>query len=321
MITVNNSLKGISTCLLGTAALIGGATAASAQAALAVVAPFTILGGTNVTCTGGAVIGEIGVAPGATVPYKNTNCAVAGEAPPATNVAAVQGEAVFIAAYDALEVAATSLVCTQLTGSLAGENLAPGDYCIDGSTKTGLLTLDGPPNAVWFFFSTGALTGTNFSVVMAGGGHPCDVYWVPGRAASLTTSSLLGNILAGDAADGSITLTGGSLTGRALATVAVTTTDTNVVGCEADTYSGGELYIPSVQVLGGSIYTNVVITVGSIISAGGGTLSAARDAYNPANNELTIAAIQLNGTVYTNAIITVGKLLSVGGSGGAAATP
>jgi hypothetical protein len=224
----------LSTSLLATAALIGGVSSASAQApALGAAAPFTILGGTAVTCTGGAVVGEVGIAPGITAAYTNTGCAVAGAVPPATNAAAVAAHADFITAYDALELRATSRACTDVAGNLATENLAPGDYCLDATAKTGVLTLTGPSTGVWTFFVAGALTGTNFSVVMAGGGQPCNVYWVPTVAATMTTSTLKGNILAGNTAGGSITLTGGALTGRILANVAVTTTGTSIVGCQA----------------------------------------------------------------------------------------
>jgi len=230
----------LSTCLLATAALIGGVSSASAQApALGAAAPFTILGGTAVTCTGGAVVGEVGISPGITAAYTNTGCAVAGATPPASNAAAAQAHADFITAYDELEVKAASRACTEVSGNLAGENLAPGDYCLDGVAKTGVLTLNGPSTAVWTFFVAGALTGTNFSVVMAGGGQPCNVYWVPSVAATMTTSTLKGNILAGNTAGGTITLTGGALTGRILANVAVTTTGTSLVGCQAAALPAG----------------------------------------------------------------------------------
>jgi Ice-binding-like len=226
--------KYLSTCLLATAALIGGISSASAQApALGAAANFAVLGGTAVTCTGGAVVGEVGISPGITAAYTNTGCAVKGTTPPASNAAAAQAHADFITAYDGLQVKAASRACTEVSGNLAGENLAPGDYCLDGVAKTGLLTLNGPSNGVWIFLVNGALTGTNFSVVMAGGGQPCNVYWAPSVAATMTTSTLKGNILAGNAAGGSITLTGGALTGRILAHVATTTTGTSVVGCQA----------------------------------------------------------------------------------------
>jgi len=50
-------------------------------------------------------------------------------------------------------------------------------YCTDAVAKTGVLTLDGPSTGVWIILVDGALTGTNFTVVMAGGGQPCNVYW------------------------------------------------------------------------------------------------------------------------------------------------
>jgi hypothetical protein len=82
----------------------------------------------------------------------------------------------------------------------------------------------------------------------------------------------------------------------------------------ADTYNGVDLIIPAVQVVGGAIYYDVTIAVGNIVSAGGGMPANVVDAYNPANKELTIAAVQVGSKVYTNAIVTVGKILSVTGS-------
>ncbi|HEY5291724.1 MAG TPA: ice-binding family protein, partial [Burkholderiales bacterium] len=81
---------------------------------------------------------------------------------------------------------------------------------------------------------TGALTGTNFSVVMAGSGQPCNVYWWVAEAVTMTTSGFQGTILAGAA----ITMTGlaGSTTpfnGDALAKAAVTLTDVTVTSCNA----------------------------------------------------------------------------------------
>ena len=234
MNALNNHQKYYSTCLLAAAALIGGISSASAQApALGAAAQFAVLGGKAVTCTGGAVVGDIGLSPGITAAYTNTGCAVAGATPPATNAAAVAARADFISAYDALELQATHRACTDVAGNLAAKNLAPGPYCLDATAKTGVLTLTGPSSAVWTFYASGALTGTNFSVVMAGGGQPCNVYWVPKVAATMTTSTLKGNFLAGNAVGGSITLTGGALTGRILANVAATTTGTSVVGCHA----------------------------------------------------------------------------------------
>jgi hypothetical protein len=138
----------------------------------------------------------------------------------------------FNSAYDAL----AAVQCgTVLTGTLADVTLTPGVYCFDAAAAlTGVLTLNGPANGIWIFkigtIETGALTGTNFfsSVVMAGGGQPCNVYWWVAEAATMTTSNFVGTILAGAA----ITITGGTFTGDALAKAAVTMTDTTLVGCE-----------------------------------------------------------------------------------------
>ena len=81
-----------------------------------------------------------------------------------------------------------------------------------------------------------ALTGTNFSVVMEGGGSPCNVYWWVAEAATLTTSNFQGTILAGAA----ITVTGGTFDGDAMAQAAVTLTGATITGCEATSGGGSK---------------------------------------------------------------------------------
>jgi hypothetical protein len=218
------------TFLLAAATLLAAAPAARAQVPLGAAAAFAILGGTNVTCTNGSVVTEdVGVSPGSAVPYTDTGCTITGATPPATDAAAALARPAFLSAYAAL--LAESTACIPMPGSLGGASLAPGVYCIDAVAKAGTLTLNGPSGGVWVFLVNGALTGTNFSVVMTGGGLPCNVFWAPSAAATMTTSAFKGNILAGDLVNGSITLTGGTLAGRALAAVAVTMTGTSVVGC------------------------------------------------------------------------------------------
>jgi hypothetical protein len=234
---MNNLQKSLSTCLLATAALLVGASSAWAQVPLGAASEFSVLGGTNVTCTAGAVIGDVGVSPGSAVPFTNTGCTIAGAMPPATNAAAALARTDFLSAY----AAARSMPCTQtLLSTITGPvTLPPGVYCTDAAlTGTGVLTLDGGgnANAVWVFkigtLATGALTGTNFSVVMAGRGQPCNVFWAPSAGVTMTTSALVGTVLAGNAIDGSITMTGGTVAGRALANVAVTMTGASVIGCD-----------------------------------------------------------------------------------------
>jgi hypothetical protein len=167
----------------------------------------------------------------------NTGCTLT----VATNTAATQAYADFLFAYSQFP----SIPCDQtLTGTLAGVTLSPGVYCFDAAAAlTGTLTLNGPADGVWIFKigtgGTGALAGTNFSVVMAGGaaGTTCpNVYWWVAQAATLTTSTFQGTILAG--AD--ITLTATTSHGDLLAggtgstttpTGAVTLTNANTTAC------------------------------------------------------------------------------------------
>jgi hypothetical protein len=172
-----------------------------------------------------------------------TGCAITGAvfAPVSTQVLND-----FNAAYDKY----AAIPCT---GSLNAAytntslTLAPGVYCSTAAvtfTNT-TLTLDGQgdANAVWIFKigtgGTGALTGTNFSVVLTNGGQPCNVDWWVAEAVTMTTSTFQGNILAGAA----ITMTGlaGGMTpytGNALAKAAVTLTDVAATGCQASGGSG-----------------------------------------------------------------------------------
>lgn len=226
---MNNIAKYLTNSMLGVAALLGGASPVWAQVPLGAAAGFSVLGGSAVTCTSGLVSGNTGLFPGSA--FTNTLCTFIGETPPANNAVAALARTDFLAAYAALRK--QSKECTVLPGNLADQNLAPGVYCLDSVAKTGNLTLNGPVNGEWTFLVNGALTGTNFSVAMAGGGKPCNVFWATNAGVTMTTSSLKGNILAGDAIDGSITLTGGNLVGSVLANVAMTITGTSIISCGA----------------------------------------------------------------------------------------
>ena len=184
---------------------------------------FAVLGGTNVTCTAGVVTGDIGVSPGSAVPFTNTGCVITGDTPPATNRAAARARADFLSAYDdarALPCPSGNVLLSTITGPVT---LLPGVYCTGAAlTGAGKLTLDaqGDPDAVWVFqigtAATGALTGTNFNVLMSNGGLASNVWWVAGSA-TMTDSTFVGSMLAG----GTITVTRGSFHGDAWATAAV----------------------------------------------------------------------------------------------------
>jgi hypothetical protein len=214
-----------------TAALLSAAPFHSAYAAaapaLGTSATYAILAGPSVTLTDSTVTGDVGSGlPFSTV--TQTNSAVTGivHQGDASSIAAYNA---FLGSYDAL---ATEPCNVTLTGTLAGQVLAPNVYCFDAAaTLTGQLTLDGPANGVWIFkvgnLGTGALTGTNFSVVMAGGGQACNVYWWVAEAVTMTTSNFQGSILAGLDS----TFTGGSLIGRDLTKGASTLTGAAFSSC------------------------------------------------------------------------------------------
>ena len=211
----------------------GAASFASAQPA----PQFAVLAGAAVTCTVSSVQGNVGLAnPGM---ITNTSCAITGSVEEGTG-AAQAAYASFLGEYASLR---TAPPCDFHNVPLGGAVLSPGVYCYDAAvTVTGsTLTLVGSATDTWIFrigtLGTGALTGTNFNVIMTGGAT-CnnDVLWWTAQAATLTDSSFIGSIYAG--AD--ITVTRGSLAGQVLAggsgtpssrTGAVTLTGTEIDFC------------------------------------------------------------------------------------------
>ena len=228
----------------------GGSTSSAPRANRALSEPsaaasFVVLGGPAVTFTDSVVNGDVGTL-GA---YTNTRSVINGTVHQGDQ-AAKDAYAVFVGEYAALAAVQTDPT-NRLTGTLAGVTLAPGAYYFEAAaTVTGVLTLDaqGDPNAQWIFkigtLGTGALTGTGFSVVMANGGSPCNVYWWVAEAATMTASDFQGNILAGMA----ITVTGGAFNGNAWAKAAVTMTGVTATGC-----SDVSLPVPPIPVRLGAI--------------------------------------------------------------------
>lgn len=196
-------------------------------------AGFAVLANAAVTCTGGSIVGDVGTfrtaPPGAIT--QTEGCVING-ALDIGGPAAVAAYNAFLDLYAALAPQPGD-VCPIITGTLAGQEFSPGVYCISAEAKTGVLTLRGGSNATWLIkVPFGALTGTSFSVVLAGGAQACNVTWWVDAAATMTDSDLKGNVLAGAA----ITLTRGTFAGNAWAGADgvgdVTSTGTVVVGCE-----------------------------------------------------------------------------------------
>jgi hypothetical protein len=216
----------------------------SAAPSLGAASSFAVLsaapgGGGAVTCTNTppptTIIGDVGSS-GGPASVVNGGCTITGAiiAPVSAGVIAD-----FNRAYDAL----AGQSCDQfLTGTLANVTLTPGVYCFAAAaTLTGTLTLNGGPTDTWLFkigtSGTGALTGTDFNVVMSGGGDPCNVTWWVAEAATMTTSKFIGTILAG----AGITVTSGGVgtfNGRALAKAAVTITGGTLTGCTGGSLGG-----------------------------------------------------------------------------------
>jgi Ice-binding-like len=205
---------------------------------------FTVLGRAAVTCTLGSITpGDVGT------------FQAAGDAPPGSITAScipvtspgtvhAPGDAAtktaynnFLAAYTARAPLPGDCDATHtLTGTLAGVTLPPGVYCFSaGAALTGTLTLNGTATGLWLFkigtTGTGDLTGTNFTVIMAGAALPCNVTWWVRQAASMTTSSLKGTVIAGTG----VTVTGGTFGGNmwagASGTGDATETGATVTGC------------------------------------------------------------------------------------------
>jgi hypothetical protein len=200
-------------------------------------ASFAVLANAAVTCTNGTITGDVGTFLATTTgSFTQTICPVIGTVH-IGDAAAVAGYNAFVAAYDATDL---TQPCTLLTGTLAGVTLAPGVYCFDAAAAlTGVLTLKGPSNGTWLFLvgtlGAGALTGTNFSVVMEGGAQACNVTWWVAEAATLTDSHFIGTIMAG----AGITLTRGTYAGNVWSQADVTITGTALVGCDAGSTSPG----------------------------------------------------------------------------------
>ena len=90
---------------------------------------------------------------------------------------------------------------------------------------------------------------------------------------------------------------------------------TGVNAWATDTYdsTSNQLTIPTVQV-GSTTYTNVVISVGNVLSIGNSPANGYADIYNSTNGQLMIPSVLVGSTTYNNVIITVSSVLSLGGS-------
>ena len=172
----------------------------------------------TVTCTTASINGNVGSTFSSIV---NTGCTIVGTIDTPVAASVVSDFLGAYAAIDSLNPTCDGVIPTTSTV------LPPGVYCSAAGTTIGagvILTLTGSASDVWVFrvgtSGFGALTGNSFQVVMGGTALPCNVYWRTAEAATVTSSTFLGTVLAGTA----VTMTGGSWFGRALATTDATVT-------------------------------------------------------------------------------------------------
>lgn len=218
----------------------GGPPSGPTPPALGAASSFAVLGSSAVTCDS---IGASG-APSSVVGAVGSLTAVTGLPPASPILCALAGtvhmndddatSAIrdFHLAYAALRDR-KDLACPRsdathnIDGDLIGLTLTPGVYCIGSASPallSGQLILDGlgDQNAVWIFKSATGITPIGGSVVVAGKGTACNVYWQAGTLVSLDNTDFLGNILAGTAV--TFTGVGSSLVGRAFGDTGVTMT-------------------------------------------------------------------------------------------------
>jgi hypothetical protein len=165
--------------------------------------------------------------------------------------------------------------------------------------------------------ATDSYNGSELTIpaLAIGAGTYSDVVVTPGSILSVAGGPPNGSVDSYDPATNRLTIPSVTYQGTTYTNVTITVGALVSIGSVTgvDTVSGADLLIPSVQLLGGGVYQNVVITWGAIDSGGGGMPTGIRDTYDPATHRLTIAAIEVGGKVYTNGVVTLASLVSYGG--------
>jgi len=230
---------------------LASAVNAAAQAPnLKTAGNFAVLAGGGIVNAdaGTTIVGNVGSSPTPTVTGLLAS-QVTGTLYTAANAVTTTAQTDLTAAY---VDAAGRPSCTALTGALGtgtNANLGPGLYCYStAALLNGTLTLTGSSTDVWIFQIGSTLTtATGATVAFAGGASPCNVYWQVGSSATIQTgNAFAGNIMA----LASITLNGGSLSGRALArngTVTISGQETIVSGCSSGTVTPPTIVVSPVN--------------------------------------------------------------------------
>jgi uncharacterized repeat protein (TIGR03803 family) len=156
-------------------------------------------------------------------------------------------------------------------------------------------------------YAADTYNGTELSIptLIIGAGTYSDVVVVPAAILSVARGEPDGSVDSYDPANGQLFIPSVLVGSTTYTNVTITVRTLVSIGSVAgvDTFNGTQIIIPTVQLLNGPVFNTGVVTVGRIISAGGGMPNNIRDVFNLANFQLTIAAIEYNGKIYTNAVV------------------
>lgn len=153
-------------------------------------------------------------------------------------------------------------------GNALGGALTPGVYSLGAADLAASTTLTLNGSGIFIFNVASTLT-MNGSSVVNGSANPCNVYWRVGTSATLNGTSFMGTVIA----DASITLGGGSVTGRLLAgagptgAVTMTTGGSTIGGCsQAPTVPSISKAFSPASIANGAV-SRLTITVGNTNSS------------------------------------------------------
>lgn len=203
---------------IGLAALVLTQSALWAQVApyLGTAQQFGVLGNSGVTGSAGAgtvVNGHVGSYPTGSITNFPPSSVGAGFTLHTTaNATVQQAQTDARSAYNSLAAQGGTTIGNSLSGTLG-----PGVYAIGAADLPASTTLTLNGSGIFIFNVASTLT-MNGSSVVTGTADPCNVYWRVGTSATLNGTSFIGTVLA----DASISLGGGTVSGRLLAGMGTT---------------------------------------------------------------------------------------------------
>jgi hypothetical protein len=215
----------------------GGGIVLTPQAThLGTAANFAILAHSSIVGSAGAgsVItgGDVGLYPGTAISSFPPDYVVPPNVQHITDAAALQAQTDLTAAiayYSGLSFTALGSDNMSVNGNLTANTYKAGNYsggALDIPT-TIYLDAQGNPQAVFVFKASSTLTlESGAQVVLLNGAQAGNVYWVVGSSATTVWNGIQSNMVGTIMATASVTLGGGNLQGRALASTATVTLST-----------------------------------------------------------------------------------------------